>query len=300
MSCRYRQDFFCIFFSVDSLFELLPLAIAAITPSDICELRLRAGKPLYAVCLNRRFFVEDGKSPYVVTQTDIDYIIGRASGYSLYSVEDCLIKGFLPWLGGVRIGVGGEGVTDGERLKGIKNISSLNIRVPHEIKGEATSLSDEIVCGGRFLSTLIISPPAAGKTTLLRELARVASENGLNTTVIDERYELTAPYKGVPSLDVGKCTDIVAGVNKLTAYQNAVRSLSPDVIITDEIYGEAEVNAVLDGIRSGVNVAASVHAENAESLKNTVYQRLAEGVSVVVTLSKKPRAGTIVAVDRNV
>lgn len=285
---------------METLFELLPLSIAAVTPDDICELKMRVGKPLYAVCLDRRFFVQDGKNEYIVTQADIDYVLGRASGYSLYSVEDCLIKGFLPWRGGVRIGVAGEGVTDGEKLKGIKNFSSLNIRVPHEIKGEADDVVKKVLRDGKFLNTLVVSPPAAGKTTLLREIARNASDCGLSVTVIDERYELSAPYKGVPSLDLGKCADVIAGISKLTAYENAIRCLSPDVIVTDEIYSEREASAVLDGIRAGVKIAASVHAESVEALKNTVYGQLVAAVDVIVVLTDKPRAGTVSAVICNV
>lgn len=293
MSRRNRRDFFCIFFSVENLFELLPLSISALLKDGVCELRLRTGRPLYAYDGAEWFFVGDGGKRYVASQADLDYVLGKASGYSMYAVTDNLVKGYIPWRGGIRIGVAGEGVTEGDRLHTLKNVSSLTIRVPREVRGAADKVIRRVLVKRDFKNTLIISPTSAGKTTMLRELARLTSDAGLNVVIIDERFELSAPFKGLPTLDVGACTDIVAGVPKLTAYENIIRSMNPDVIITDEIYGEAEVEAVLDAIRAGVKVGASLHASDVCDLKGSVYEKLADAMEVLVILTKQTRAGEI-------
>lgn len=287
--------FFAYFLCMEELYDLLPLPIGAVLPDKICEIRMRINRPVRIA--RRDGLVEILNAAHAVTQSDIDYVIGRASGYSLYAVSDTVVKGFLSWRGGIRIGLCGEGVGYGGEIKLLKNVSSLNIRVPTEIKGQAEGIIAKIMEGGTFKNTLIISPPAAGKTTLLREIARNAANCGINVTVIDERYEIAAPYKGAPSLDVGVNSDVIAGIPKITAYETAVRTMSPDVVITDEIYGNGEIAAVLDGVRSGVKIAASVHADNTSALINTEYEKLLDIAEVIITLSRKPQAGTIVAVE---
>lgn len=262
-------------------------------PRRVSELRMRVGRPMYCYDGVSWFFIKDGKSDLIVTGSDIDCVIGRASGYSVYAVTDNVVKGYLMWKGGIRIGIVGEGVTDGDTLTGIKKISALNIRVPTEIKGQANSVIGKIINGGELRSALIISPTGAGKTTLLREIARKVSEFGKNVAIIDERYELSAPFDGVPSLDVGKCTDILAGVNKTAAVQMLVRSMNPDMIVTDEVYGENEIDAVLDAMRAGVKIAASVHAENLADLEGTIYKRLSDRAEVIAVLQKIRRVGEI-------
>ncbi|MDD7091934.1 MAG: hypothetical protein SOX04_03215 [Eubacteriales bacterium] len=277
----------------DNLFSLLPLTFYPLLPDKISELRMRVGKPLYCFDGGKWFFVREGDKPYVVTGGDVAHVLGRASGYSLYSVTDNLVKGFITWKGGIRIGVTGECVSDGDAVFNVKYPTSLAIRIPCEIKGQADELIGKIVEGRKFRNTMIVSPPAGGKTTLLREIARAASVKGLNVAVIDERGEIAAVCKGEPTLDTGPSCDVITGVSKTRAFEMLVRSMNPDAVITDEIYGEKEVNAVLDAMRAGVGVAISVHAETVGELKDTVYEKLQKAMDVTVVLSKKKRPGEI-------
>lgn len=146
---------------------------------------------------------------------------------------------------------------------------------------------------GEFKNLLVIAPPSGGKTTLLREIARLASNDGFNVCVIDERREIAGAVKGVSGLDLGKSVDVITGVKKLKAYECAIRSMNPDVVVTDEIYGAEEVDAVLDAMRAGVKVAASLHATGVSDLKNTVYEKLQRAMDITVVLTKKNRVGEI-------
>lgn len=119
---------------MDNLFSLLPVTIYPLLPKNVKELRMRVGLPLSVYDGKKKAFVFDGEKPYIVTSSDVDYVLGKASGYSLYSVTDNLVDGFLSFAGGIRIGVSGEGVSAGDKVFNLKYPTSLVIRVPTEIK----------------------------------------------------------------------------------------------------------------------------------------------------------------------
>jgi stage III sporulation protein AA len=172
----------------------------------------------------------------------------------------------------MRIGASGAVVSEGGRVSALKNIASLNIRIPHEVKGCAGEVS-YIVDGG-LKNILVVSPPGAGKTTLLRELTRLYSEKLYNILLIDERNEIAAVSDGKSILDAGDFTDVMAGAEKKLVYENAVRSMRPDMIVMDELFGEDDAEGICDIARAGVRVMASVHARDTEALKNTPFERM--------------------------
>ena len=103
---------------------------------------------------------------------------------------------------------------------GIRSVAFLNLRVAHEIKGCADKVLPFLYENGRFVSTLILSPPGCGKTTLLRDLIRQVSDgsrdhvtgeafSGVTVGVADERSELGACYQGIPQNDLGMRTDVL-------------------------------------------------------------------------------------------
>lgn len=265
--------------------------------SEITELRLRVGRPLaYATIKGAQRAVLPSGLPYIVRAEDIKLILSAASDFSYYAVNDDLVKGYLARRG-VRIGVAGEGVSEDGKLLTMKNVSSLVIRIPHEIKGAADRLLPVVSLGGRPRSTLIISPPSGGKTTILRDLARRLSTR-FNTLIIDERYEIAAAENGVPTLDVGD-SEVVSGVAKSVAYENTVRAMSPEIIVTDEIFGQQEICAIRDIRRSGVEVFASVHGSGRDSILATEsFAQLLSLFDVVVTLGRNP-VGTIKEIISN-
>lgn len=256
----------------------------------VAELRMRVGRRLVVVAIDgtRRVAMQGGAA-YIVTQSDVDGVLARATNMSFYSASEEMKRGYVPCKH-YRIGVGGEGVLDG-KLIGIKNVAFLVVRVPHQIKGVADKIAGDVFCGGKASTALVVSRAGCGKTTMLRELARIASAK-FNVVVIDERYELCAVSNGVPLLDVGDC-DVVSGVPKRQAYENCVRAMNPDIIVTDELFGAEDVKAILDVMRCGVSVFASLHGESIESVLQGEYATLVEAFDVVVVLGKNP-VGSIV------
>lgn len=252
----------------------------------LAELRLRVNRPLIACSVDgARRVVSMFGAPFVVSQTDIDDVMARATNMSVYSASEEIKRGYVPCKH-YRIGVCGEGVLEGGRLLSVKNVAFLTIRIPHQIKGVADKIRFDVFRDGRVRSTLVISPTGGGKTTLLRELARVASKNH-NVVVIDERYELCAMSNGVPLLDIGDC-DVVSGIPKKYAYENCVRAMNPDVIVTDELFGIDDIKAVSDVMRCGISVFASVHGESIDSVSKSEFASLADMFEVVVVLGKNP------------
>ncbi len=258
--------------------------------NSVTEIRLRVGRPLVVLTVGEKKTVKSFGVPYIVSASDIEKILGVASAFSIYSVNDQIVKGYIP-AKKVRIGVAGEGVSEKNLLVTVKHINYMVIRIPHEIKGVADKIKERIFANG-VLNTLVISPPGAGKTTLLRELARLASFK-YNTLLIDERYEFAYADNGLPTLDVGDC-DVVSGVGKAVAYENCIRAMNPELIVTDELFSESDVNAVADIIRSGVKVFASLHGEDENSVTSSkVFCRLNGLFDIYVVLSKTPAIGTV-------
>lgn len=229
------------------------------------EIRLRLGMPLAVVISGESFMlgddgiISDLKKAYCVTKEDIDCCVLNITKGSYYSFEDEIKNGFVTIGGGHRVGIGGRGVTYDGRLENISEISSLSFRIARQIK----SCGDEAVGFIRKMtglsSALVISPPGCGKTTLLREIARKLSNSGIRVTVIDERYELCAASEGKSFYDIGTSTDIYSGIKKAEAIPMAVRCLSPQVIICDELGTAEDFESVFYASSCGVAAIASVH-----------------------------------------
>lgn len=225
--------------------------------SNISEIRLRRDKKVVVYTFGARNVVE-----YICEQEDIDYVIKIATSRSLYAVEESVTRGYISCEGGIRIGLAGEAVLDNGRLRSVKNINSIVIRIAKSIQ---TLPKEVLPLIESFDNTLILSPPYLGKTTILREMTRRLSNKGNDVLVIDERNELSATMNGVQNLDLGANTDIMVGVPKIDCYEGAVRTMSPDIIVTDEIFGEKEVYAILDSVRSGVKVMATAHSNDIDN-----------------------------------
>ena len=255
----------------------------------ITEIRLRKNKPLVVFEGAKKMYPMTDAGRYVVTQEDIERVMGFATDFSLYAVNDQLTKGY-PVKNGVRVGVAGVGVVEQGKILTVKDINALVLRVPHEVKGCAEEIMTKLYDGDRLKSTLIISPPGAGKTTLLRDMARIVSEKE-NTINIDERFEIA----GVEcSVDVGE-SEVMSGVEKRSAYQFAIRSMSPSLIVTDEIFSSTDVDSIEDVLRCGVKIFASIHGDNLQSImKSKIFERLHSVFEVFVTLAP---IGKVVSVE---
>ena len=228
---------------------------------NICEIRLRLNKP---AVINRNGI--KFATPFFVTKNNIDYVLMKASNASIYSVTESMAKGFITTQGGIRIGIGGRGVYKDGKISSIGDISSLNIRVPHEIKGAADNILPYITAKKRINNTLIFSLPGAGKTTLLRDICRNFN-NGEDVLIIDERNELSGTVNGNCTLDVGNFSDLYVFLDKKTAFENGLRTMKPEIVVTDELNYD-DFYFVKRAFSSGVVIIASFHADDIEEIKN--------------------------------
>ena len=219
---------------------------------EVRELRFRPGQPVTAVLARGCW---QGKYP--LTPSDILRAAQALCRHELASRQEELARGFLPLPGGHRLGVCGE-----MGKKGLRQITSLCLRMAHEIKGAGSGVYPLI----RGLSCLIAGPPGAGKTTLLRDLARLYSLDGFQAAVADERGEIAACRDGVPQMDLGPRTDVLTGVEKARAMEWLIRSMTPQIIVTDEIGTARDAAAIRDALRCGVTVLASAHGGSAQAL----------------------------------
>ena len=239
--------------------------------------------------------------PYLVTREDLKETLEYVSGYSLYAYEDEIRQGFLSVQGGHRVGVTGKVILDGNRIRGMKYISCINVRLAHEIQGCAEEVLPYIQTREQIMHTLIVSPPRCGKTTLLRDIIRQMSNgwgniSGVTVGVVDERSELAGCYQGIPQNDLGMRTDILDGCPKAEGMQMLIRSMSPVVVAVDELGKEEDFKAVESVIHCGCRLIATAHgASMEETLSQPFFRKLWEArvFQRYIFLGKHERAGIV-------
>lgn len=264
--------------------DLLSYSLFCDLPKGVTEIRVRKGRRLsYTTPLLKRV------CDHVVTDAEFEELLSFVTDRSLYALTEKLTNGYLPLKGGIRVGVAGEGVANGDRIKTVKHVTSLAIRIPHQITGAADFLG---IDGYFDQNVLIVSPPAAGKTTTLREIARSLSDHGKNVVILDERGEIAGAGEGRFAMQVGENTDVLFGFPKKLAYENALRAMNPDYIVTDELSGEGDVEGVIRAYYGGVKVAATLHGDDLDVFHG-VFAPLDKVFDRLVLLSKVPVVGTV-------
>jgi len=198
-------------------------------------------------------------------------ILQNAAKKSLYAYEEQLKNGFITIEGGHRIGFCGRVHRSGDSIVSIDNFTSLNIRIAREVKGASRFIYPHATEKKRPVSSLIVSPPGIGKTTALRDLAREISDSGYKVGIIDERCEIACCLDGEPTLDVGRRSDVLDNCPKAAGVLLLVRTMSPDAIVTDEIGGKADFDAIFTAVTSGIAVLATAHARDMQELRSKPY-----------------------------
>lgn len=245
------------------------------------EFRFRVGKPL-TVVLPEGERALPAHNPVIVKPRDLEAILETATQGSAHTVLESTRAGFVTVRGGHRLGLCGTVAVRDGAVSAIRCLSSLCLRVAREMPGAADGLLAKIRRGASFYNTLIVSPPGLGKTTLLRDLIRQASEGGVHgaprrVALADERSEVAASYLGQPQLDVGAHTDVLDGCSKANAMIWLLRGLSPQILAADEITSPADIAAMETAVGCGVSLFATAHADGPDDLlRRPLYRGLPE------------------------
>lgn len=249
-------------------FNFLPSSVTEplmrIGTDKLYELRLRVNAPIVVNYDFKRLFLGLDRLTVIESEAiicdaeSIEETLFRATEYSLYAANETLKAGFVTTASGIRIGIGGECVFDGGKIITIKNFTSLCIRIPHFIRGASDELYRKIFSDG-IKNTLIVSAPGYGKTTILKDLCRTLSAD-YNVLVIDERGELSD--KNLIHTDIVKYSD------KSYAFQYGLRSLAPQIVVTDELSGPGDWECVRKAVNGGVKIIATAHGDTLSSIKN--------------------------------
>lgn len=298
---------------IKQMLEHLPAQILEVLE----EVRLRQGKPVMLYGDGKEYLlgrngqiVFDIRNSYICTYEDIRNAVSLITNYSLYSYEDDIRNGFVTVDGGHRVGICGKAVLENGKVKTFKDISFINYRVARQVIGAADKVLKSIMqFDGSIYNTLIISPPQCGKTTILRDIVRQISNGtpamgfkGKKVGLIDERNEIAACSLGVPKNDVGIRTDVLDGCPKAEGILIMIRSMSPEIIATDEIGRSEDGAAILDAINAGVKIITTIHGSDIEDflrkpsldkLHNNLFERY-------IVMSRRQGVGTIETIlDKN-
>lgn len=279
------------------------LALLSEEGNCVNEIRLRVGRAAVAMFKEGHRYICKEKP---LSSEDINVCFERVCDYSVYSRQMEISNGFVTLPGGSRVGICGTACVDKTGHRTVKNISSLNIRIANEFPGCSNDIIRDVF-SDRVTGTLVAGPPCSGKTTLLKDFALKLSSSPFfrKTVIVDERDELAAMYRGEPSNTIGEFCDVLSGYPKGEGILNAVRTLSPEIIICDEIGNSDDVKAVCDVINAGVVIISSVHGCDADELyrRAPVRKLLKSGAFKKIVLLKGGDArcelDRIIEVDRN-
>ncbi len=244
--------------------------------NDLCEIRLRINSPIVLILTDgRSFLTQSGRLTSIYSdnimktdQHEITTMFEKMCNYSVYTFTKNICDGFLTLENGCRVGVYGTAVIDGSKILSVRNVKGMNIRLAGVHNGVADKLLPLFSKAGA--NVLICGPPGCGKTTVLKDLVRRLSDDmNYNIAVIDERYEFENYY-------LGYNTDVLSGYPKSDGIQISVRTLSPEIIVCDEIGTVAEIDSIKSGLNSGVSFVMSLHCKNMCDLMNKMQFRMLE------------------------
>ncbi len=247
--------------------------------SQTAEIRLRTGKPVVLFGAYGSVFLSIGQGvtkeregAFVCYSQDMNEIFSRLCSFSVHTHLQSIVNGFITIQGGHRVGICGTAVTDNSgNVTSVRDISSLNIRIAREKRGCSDVIYNTLFHSD-LQSIIIAGAPMSGKTTVLRDLVRRISDSysSKKVCVIDERQEIAAMNAGFCQRDVGLNTDVFDLFPKGKAIENAIKTMSPQLIALDELCSDEEIEAVSLAVNSGVRFIVTVHAADYSEILNRV------------------------------
>ena len=249
------------------------------------EIRCRRDRPVFVTCQRGNV-----RLSYVCGTEDMEGMVSKICGGSLYAHKETLLEGYVTLSGGIRVGVCGRASSENGRMLGIYDVSGLNFRLPSAIYGIGEPVCSLLRQGG---GVLVYSSPGVGKTTLLRAVAERMSRGAepWRVCVVDTRGELS-----MTDGKIGESADILLYYPKDKGIEIATRTMNPQLIICDEIGGLCEADAIISAENCGVPLLAAAHAPNISSLlRRTGLRRLHEAAvfSHYVGVSRNIRSGEL-------
>jgi stage III sporulation protein AA len=292
---------------VETILNFLPKNIAdlisQIPPNqkeELEEIRIRINRPIEITTKGAPRFL-----PYIIKPDDAFHLMNKISHFSIYTLEEELKQGFITVSGGHRIGLAGKVILEGGKVKAIRDISSFNIRIAREKTGIAEPILPYIF-QGRWMHTMVIGPPQTGKTTLLRDIARIASSGSIGrgiqamkVGIVDERSEIAGCVNGIPQLTFGDRIDVLDACPKAEGMMMMIRSMSPDILIVDEIGRKEDAEAIQEAVHAGITLMMTTHGTSIEEVKKRPSLRkiLEQGIfQRFVVLSRASGPGTITSI----
>jgi Uncharacterized protein conserved in bacteria len=279
------------------------LQISENVQKNIYDIRLKAGQPLTICGKDGVFFLKKGGTEtknidsniYICTKEDLQDMFLEICGHSVFSHEEEISSGFVTLNEKYRVGISGTAVVENGRVRSLKEITSLVFRIPREVQGISNELFYKKVNLENGL--LIAGEPSSGKTTFLRDLAQNLSFgrmcNPKRIALIDERFEIESIF------DLGPCADVLKGCPKKEGILMALRSLSPEMIICDEI-SSREIESIKSAIVCGVPVIGTIHAGERDLHKEGNLKEIlkAGAFETVIFLADRNSPGTIQKIYR--
>ncbi len=257
---------------MQEIVELFPMhlrgdiELSGIFDGSLEELRIRIGQPVLAWTTSGEKEIKRIKD-YRITKEDMGKMVSYISKCSLYAFEEEIKKGYLTLDGGHRVGLGGQVVMENGQIRTIRPITYLNIRIAHQVPECARTLVDSLFHKKRCGNILIMSAPGIGKTTILRDLIRIISDEQYKVGIVDERSELAGCHSGIPQNEIGLRTDVLDGCPKAIGMMMLVRSMSPEYLAVDEIGNSEDIRAIRYAVNCGCGILATIHCPDIESLK---------------------------------
>lgn len=275
--------------------------IPPIEINEIEEIRVRVSRPLE---ISAKGIVK--YFPYIVGVEDAVHLLNKISHFSIYALEEELKRGYITIEGGHRVGLAGKVILEDGKVKAIRDVSSFNIRIAREKIGIADSIITSLY-DGRWFHTMIIGPPQTGKTTLLRDIARIISSGDKNgkfpaakVGIVDERSEIAGCVSGIPQMSFGPRVDVMDACPKVEGMMMMIRSMSPEVLIVDEIGRKEDSEAILEAVNAGIKLMMTTHGESLEEIRNRpslrrildeqIFQRF-------IILSRQDGPGTVTRIE---